>query len=114
MSMLCYGNALLCGISLSLVSSLQMIQNCTVRLVTPTRKRGRIRQIFFLFYKFVYLFAAFTLTSLKYRSWYKILLHTFKIMSVQAPVYLNDLVQKRRPVRLPWNEFSSNEHYNLW
>ena len=43
----------------------------------------------------------------KCRSWYKLLLHTFKIMSGQAMVYLSNLIQKHRPIRLLLLEFAS-------
>ncbi len=73
------------------------IQNCAARLVTRTRKREHITPVLLQLHWL----------PVRYRSWYKILLHTLKIMSGQAPVYLNDLVQKHRPVRLLRSEFAS-------
>ena len=81
-SRLDYCNALLYGLSSTLMTRLQKVQNSSARLVTRTHKREHITPV---------------LNSLHwlpviYRSQYKILMYTFKALQGIAPQYLEELV----------------------
>jgi len=72
-SRLDYGNALLYNIPLSLTNLLQQAQNCAACLVTRTRKREHITPVFFHLHWL----------PVHFRSLYKILCHTFNVLSEQ-------------------------------
>ena len=89
-SRLDYGNALLYNIPLSLTNRLQGVQKCAGRLVTRTRKREHITPVLFQLHWL----------PVRFRSLYKILFLTFKVLNGTAPVYLSDLIEKYIPVRM--------------
>jgi len=93
-SRLDYDSALLYNIHLSLTNHLQRVQNCTARLATCTRKREHITPVLFQLHWL----------PVRFRSLYKILVHTFKVLSGTAPLSLNDLIKKYIPVRMLWSE----------
>ena len=86
-SRLDYVNALLYGVFRTLVSRLQRIQKSAARLVKHILNWEHTTPVLLQFW-----------LPVKYRSWYKTVLHTFKIMSGQASLYLKDIVQKHRPL----------------
>ena len=75
---------------LSLTHHLQRVQNCAVRLVTCTYKREHITPVLFQLHWLPVCF----------RSLYKILFHTFKVLTGTAPLYPSNLIQKYIPVRM--------------
>ena len=84
-SRLDYDNALLYSITLTPDSRLQRIQREHITTV--------LLQLHWL--------------PVRYRTGHKILLHTFKVITRHAPVYLNDPIQRHRPVRVFWNQYAS-------
>ena len=86
LSILNNSNALLYNIPLS--NFLQRVQNCAARLVTRTRKREHITPVLF----------QLPWLPVRFRSLYKILFHTFKVLNVTAALYLSDL----SPIHLWW------------
>jgi len=78
-----YGNALLYYIPLSLTNRLQRVQNCAARLVTRTGKRDQITPVLFQRHWL----------PVHFRSLYKILFHTFNVLSGTALVYLSDPIK---------------------
>ncbi|XP_060083129.1 uncharacterized protein LOC132562405 [Ylistrum balloti] len=88
-SRLDYGNALLVGVSDTLMSRLQRVQNTAARLVTRTRKRDHITPVLYLLHWL----------PVRFRSQYKILMYTYKAINGTAPEYLQELVTVYRPSR---------------
>ena len=86
-SRLDYGNALLYGISKSLVKKLQMVQNSAARLVCGVKKFDHItpvlRHLHWLPFEF--------------RIKYKILLLTFKALNGMGPSYIRDMLNSYHP-----------------
>ena len=80
-SRLVYGNRLLYNITLSLINRLQRVQNCSTCLehIIPV-----LFQMHWL--------------PVRFRSLYKILFHTFKVLNGTTSVYLSDLIEKYIPV----------------
>ena len=83
-SRLDYGNALLYNIPLSLTNCLQRVHNCAVRLVTGTHNREHRTPVLFQLHWL----------PVRFRSLYKIMFLTFKVLNGTAPVYLSDLIEK--------------------
>ncbi len=83
-SRLDYRNALYLGVSQSLISKLQLVQNAAARLLTITKKREHI-----------------TWLPVKYRIQYKVLLYVFKAVHDMALEYIKDLIHMNscRPQR---------------
>ena len=84
------GNALLYNIPLSQTNRLQWVQNCDARLLTRSRKGEYITPGLFQLHW----------VPERFRSVYKILFLTFKVLNGTAPLYLNDLIEKYIPVRM--------------
>ena len=86
-SRLDYGNALLYGISKSLVKKLQMVQNSAARLVCGVKKFDHItpvlRHLHWL--------------PVEFRIKYKILLLTFKALNGMGPSYIRDMLNSYHP-----------------
>ena len=88
-SRLDYGNALLYGLPASAIQRLQRVQNSAARVITRMKKHQHITP---------------TLESLHwlpvhYRVQYKVLLHVFKSLKKEAPIYLCELIHIYRPSR---------------
>ena len=96
-SRLDYDNAFLFNIALSLIKRIQRVQNCAAPLVTCTRKMEHTIPVLFQLHQL----------PVRFRSLYKILFHTFKVLSGIAPVYLIDLIEKYIPVRMLRSKFYS-------
>ena len=90
-SRLDYRNALLYNTPPpSLTNRLQRVQNCAARLVARTHKRAHITPVFFQLHWL----------PVRFRSVYKILFLTSKVLNGIAPVYLNDLIEKYIQVKM--------------
>ena len=72
---------------ISLINKLRRVENCAAKLVTGTRKGDELTAISFILH----------LLSMRYRSLYNIRFYAHKTTNRTAPVYLSDLVQKRKP-----------------
>ena len=83
-------NALLYNMPLSLTNRQQRVQNCVVHLVTSTRKGQHIKPVLFQLYWL----------TVRFRLLFKILFHTFNVLTGTGPVYLNDLIEKYLPMRM--------------
>ncbi len=81
-SRLDYCNAFYSDISKRNLQRLQLIQNAAARLLTRTKKRDQITQIF----------APLHWLPVSFRIYFKILLLVFKALKGQAPVYICDLM----------------------
>ncbi len=90
-SRLDYRNALYLGVSQSLISKLQLVQNAAARLLTITKKREHITPVL---EKLHWL-------PVKYRIQYKVLLYVFKAVHDMASEYIKDLIHMNscRPQR---------------
>lgn len=88
-SRLDYCNPLLYGISASLTSKLQRIQNTAARIITRTRRDQHITPVL----------ADLHWLPVKRRIEYKILVHTYKALHGEGPSYLKNLVQRYIPRR---------------
>ena len=89
LSRLDYGNALLYGISDTLSSRLQRVQNLAARIITRTSRYDHITpSLMYLHW-----------LPIKSRMIYKILLYTFKAISNQVPSYLEDMISLYKPER---------------
>jgi exonuclease III len=88
-SRLDYGNAILYGITKTLISKLQRVQNTAARLITRTRKRDHITPILINLHWL----------PVTYRIQYKILVHTYRIINGTGPSYLCNLVTHYKPAR---------------
>jgi len=77
-----YSNSLLYNITISLINHLQQVQNYAASLVTHSCKREHITQGPTPLHWF----------PVRFRSLYKILSHTFKVLSGTTPLYLSYLI----------------------
>lgn len=77
-----YCNALYVGISQSLISRLQLVQNAAARLLTGIKKREHITPVL----------KRLHWLPVKYRIQYKVLLYVYKAVHELAPEYIKDLV----------------------
>ena len=84
-----YGNALLYGISDTLSSRLQRVQNLAARIITRTSRYEHITPSLINLHWL----------PIKSRMIYKILLYTFKAISNQAPSYIGDMLSLYKPER---------------
>jgi len=85
-----YGNALLYNILLSLTKRLQWMQNCVARLVTCTRKKEHITPVLFQLHWL----------PVRFRSLYKILFLTFKVLNEKNISVSKRSDRKYIPVRM--------------
>ncbi|XP_062613812.1 uncharacterized protein LOC134275555 [Saccostrea cucullata] len=88
-SRLDYGNALLYGITETNISRLQRVQNTAARIVTRTRKHDHISEVLISLHWL----------PVKFRTYYKILLYTFKVLQGTSPSYLKELITVYQPSR---------------
>lgn len=91
-----YCNSLYLGISESLVTRLQCVQNAAVRFLTNTRKRDHITP----------LLISLHWLPVRYRIQYKVLMFVFKALHDQAPEYIKDMLipyQSQRHLRFSRN-----------
>ena len=82
-------NALLYGVSKSLLSKLQKIQNCAARIITKKKRRDHITPVL----------ASLHWLPIDKRIDFKVLLMTFKALHGLAPRYLTDLITPYVPPR---------------
>ena len=73
-----------------LTNPLQRVENCDGRPVIGTRKMEHTKPVLFQLHWL----------PLRLRSLYKILFHTFKVLSGTTPLYLSDLIQKYITMRV--------------
>lgn len=104
-----YCNSLLYGISSSLLSKLQLVQNTAARIVTKTRKYDHITPVL----------ARLHWLPVHSRIVYKLLLLTYKALNDLAPGYIRELLNVYMPKRsnmrsaskyllqLPWSRLVS-------
>lgn len=88
-SRLDYGNAMLCGLPKGLTDRLQRAQNSAARLITGTHIRDHITPVL----------QDLHWLPVQYRSSYKILVYTYKVLNGLAPVYLSEKIQRYQPTR---------------
>ncbi|XP_062605752.1 uncharacterized protein LOC134267560, partial [Saccostrea cucullata] len=88
-SRLDYGNALLYGITETNISRLQRVQNTAARIATRTRKHDHISEVLISLHWL----------PVKFRTYYKILLYTFKVLQGTSPSYLKELITVYQPSR---------------
>jgi hypothetical protein len=86
---------ILYNISITLKTCLYRVQNCTTSLLT--RKGEHITPVLFQLH----------LVPVRFRSMYRILFHTFSVLSGIAPLYLSDLIENYIPVRMLRSETNS-------
>uniref|UniRef100_A0A3P9BFF7 Reverse transcriptase domain-containing protein n=1 Tax=Maylandia zebra TaxID=106582 RepID=A0A3P9BFF7_9CICH len=88
-SRLDYCNSLYVGVSQSLLSRLQLVQNAAARLLTGTRKREHITPVL----------ASLHWLPVSFRVNFKILMFVFKCLHSLAPPYLSELLHPHIPCR---------------
>lgn len=91
-----YCNTLYLGISESLVTRLQYVQNAAAKFLTNTRKRDHITPVLINLHWL----------PVKFRIQYKVLTFVFKALHNQAPTYINDMLipyQSQRQLRSSQN-----------
>ncbi|XP_062584297.1 uncharacterized protein LOC134246046 [Saccostrea cucullata] len=88
-SRLDYGNALLYGITETNISRLQRVQNTAARIVTRTKKHDHISEVLISLHWL----------PVKFGTYYKILLYTFKVLQGTSPSYLKELITVDKPSR---------------
>jgi len=85
-----YGNALLYNTPLSDKPPRPSVELCCTSGYTQSQKRTHN----------TYCFGQFPRVPVLFRPLYKILFHTFKVLSRTAPLYLSDLIQMYIPVKI--------------
>ncbi|XP_037548511.1 uncharacterized protein LOC119425058 [Nematolebias whitei] len=84
-----YCNSLYVGLSQSLLTRLQLVQNAAARLLTGTKKREHITPVL----------ESLHWLPVRFRINFKVLLFVFKCLHGLAPQYLSDLLQLYTPSR---------------
>ena len=88
-SRLDYCNSLICNLPKKLVYKMQKVQNSAAKLILLGKKRDHVtpllKQLHWL--------------PISYRSEYKILVLTYKVLNETAPAYLSELISKHVPCR---------------
>ena len=88
-SRLDYCNALLSGVPKTILNKLQNVQNTSARVVTRTSRYCHITPIL----------KELHWLPVQYRVQYKILIHTYKALHDQSPVYIKELLHVYKPRR---------------
>ncbi len=90
LSRLDYCNSLYLGISHSVLSRLQLVQNSAARLLTRTRKWEHITPVL----------ASLHWLPVRYRIDFKVLIFVYQSIHKYAPTYLSDLISIHQPSRM--------------
>jgi hypothetical protein len=88
-SRLDYGNALLYGLSTSIIQRLQRVQNTAARMITRQKKSDHITPVLHSLHWL----------PVSYQCQYKLLLYVFKALIQKASIYLQELIQVHKPSR---------------
>ena len=84
-----YCNVVLYGLPKRQLQKIQQVQNTAARIVTKTPRRNHItpvlRELHWL--------------PVEYRIQFKLLVHTYRALNAQAPIYITDLLQWHKPAR---------------
>lgn len=88
-SRLDYCNALLSGVSKTILNKLQKVQNTAARIISRTSRYNHITPIL----------KELHWLPVQYRIQHKILTHTYKALNNQSPMYTKDLLQIYKPKR---------------
>ena len=88
-SRLDYANALLVGLPCSATNKLQRVQNTAARMVTRTKKHDHITPVLIDLHWL----------PVQFRIQFKVLVHTYKAVHRQGPVYLSELIIPYCPPR---------------
>lgn len=84
-----YCNALLYGLPRTLLNKLQLVQNVSARIVTKTPRCQHITPVL----------KELHWLPVESRISHKVLMHVFKALHDEAPVYIQDLISRYKPVR---------------
>ena len=88
-SRLDYANALYIGLPKSMLHRLQLVQHSAARVITHTSRREHITPVLY----------ALHWLPVEQRVKYKVLLHVFKALNDQGPVYIKDMIKLYQPTR---------------